>query len=66
MPKQGYPTADDVLGAVRRSVCEEADALRRLVNDPDADCISRDLRAERLRAYEHVLAIVNRTADWEW
>ncbi len=32
-------------------------ALRQLVDDEDADCLSRDLRAERLAAYEHVLRL---------
>lgn len=59
-------SATVILGGLRRTITEEADVLRRLVRDEDADCISRDLRAERLRAYEHVLAVIERMETWEW
>ncbi len=56
----------DFAAALDRSLGEEIDALRALVENEDADCVARDLRAERLAAYEHVLRIVRRLETWEW
>ncbi len=56
----------DLLAALDRSLGEEIDTLRALVENEDADCITRDLRAERLAAFEYVLRVVRRMETWEW
>lgn len=59
-------TAEDALRGIARSVREERDAIAALVRDEDSDCISRNLRAERVRAYDHVLAVIDRALEWDW
>jgi hypothetical protein len=59
-------TASQLLRCLTRTLSEEMAALRNLVDDEDADCLSRDLRAERLAAYEHVLRVFRQAERWEW
>ena len=59
-------TPTELLRALTRTLSEEMAALRNLVDDEDADCLSRDLRAERLAAYEHVLRLFRQAERWEW
>lgn len=58
--------ASEVLDALRRSISEEVSAIQQLVSDEDTCCVARDLRAERIRAYEHVLAVIRSMERWEW
>jgi hypothetical protein len=66
MEENGYPDGREMLGVLQRSLSEEVESLKRVVRDPNSDCISRDLRLERIRAYEHVLAITRNMEIWEW
>ena len=61
-----YDSPTDMLKALTRTVAEEADTLRRLVNDEDSDCLVRDLRAERLAAMEWMLRVLRQAERWEW
>jgi hypothetical protein len=59
-------TPTELLRALTRTLSEEMAALRNLVDDEDADCLSRDLRAERLAVYEYVLRLFRQAERWEW
>lgn len=59
-------TATELLHALTRTVQEEADAVRRLVEDEDADCMTRDFRAARLEGLEFALRAFRQAERWEW
>ena len=56
----------DVLDGLQRTLREERDAIKKLVEDEDADCLSRDLRAERVRTLEYVIDVIEKAKEWPW
>lgn len=48
------------------TVQEEADHLRKLVDDDDSSCPAHALRRERLAALEWVLSLGDTLTRWEW
>ena len=56
----------EVLDGLTRTFREERDAIRKLVSDENADCLSRTLRAERVRTLGHVLDVLETAKWWPW
>ncbi len=58
--------ASELAAALRRSLDEEAEPLRRLVADEDSECIARNLRSARLEGLEFGLRLIRQAETWEW
>lgn len=61
-----YPEYRDLIDAIDRSIREERDAMKQLVNDEDSCCVARNLRAERMRTLEWMLSLLDTYRMWEW
>ncbi len=60
-----YPW-EDAWDALKRTVTEERDAMKKLVDDADSACNARNLRRERMNAMENVLHQMSELERWEW
>lgn len=49
-----------------RGLEEEARIIRKIVRNPDSNCILRDTRKERLRTLEWVIEYLERAKEWDW
>lgn len=52
--------------SLKRTVEEERDAMKKLINDEDSACNARNLRRERMNAMENVLHQMSELERWEW
>ena len=60
-----YPW-QDAWDALRRTVEEDRNAMKTLVDAEDSACNARNLRRERMMAMEHVLALMDDLEHWQW
>ncbi len=60
------PSGSEILLALRRSVSEEAAALRLLVDNEDSCCLARIQRRSRLATMEQILDLFDLAETWEW
>ena len=67
---EAFPVDDlqprELLASLRRSLEEEAEPMRKLVDDEDACCIARDLRAARLEGLDFALRLLRVAERWDW
>lgn len=60
-----YPWGD-AWNTLNRTITEERDALKKLVDDEDSACNARNLRRARMNELENVLHHMNELERWEW
>ena len=56
----------ELIESLQRDLTEEVKNIRVLVEDEDSSCPSRNLRQERLDAFQFVIRLLDVYKTWEW